>query len=184
MTNERIQPEFITISSDTILAIVNLLTATSLQLENPAPALHLVHIRNSNNVCQVTERGCKKAHSGRKVLGIWGSQALWLSCNLAWNSLNYSSYPVPYKYKYKLKYARNGLLLFWLQIRHWGFLTGCPGTCSTNLQYISGPFSPHVAFVVMKALEARFRTAGNKPKKDGQMKVCGSEMTWCDFAAL
>jgi len=25
----------------------------------------------------------------------------------------------------------------------------------------------------MRALEARFRTAGNKPEKDEQMKVCG-----------
>lgn len=54
-------------------------------------------------------------------------------------------------------------LLLWSQIRHWGFLAGCPGTCSTSLQYISRPFSPQVALVVMRALVAKFSTAGNNP---------------------
>ncbi len=55
------------------------------------------------------------------------------------------------------------LPLFRLQVRHWGFFTGCPGTCSTSLQYISGPVSPHVALVLISAMEARFSTAGKRP---------------------
>lgn len=60
-------------------------------------------------------------------------------------------------------HLRCGSLLLWSQIRHWGFLAGCPGTCSTSLQYISRPFSPQVALVVMRALVAKFSTAGNNP---------------------
>ena len=36
-------------------------------------------------------------------------------------------------------------------------------TCSTRRQKVSGPRSPHVAFVVMVALVARLNTSGNKP---------------------
>lgn len=57
----------------------------------------------------------------------------------------------------------NGFALFWLQIRHCAFVTGWPGTCSTSLQNISGPDRPHVALLVISAMEARFKTAGNKP---------------------
>lgn len=42
---------------------------------------------------------------------------------------------------------------------------GSPGTCSTSLQYISGPAKPQVAFDFISAMEARFSTAGNSPGK-------------------
>lgn len=70
-----------------------------------------------------------------------------------------------YQHEAKFSHVRFGIRLCWSQIRHWGFLMGWPGTCSTNLQNISGPFSPQVAFVVMTALEAKFNTAGNKPER-------------------
>ena len=36
-------------------------------------------------------------------------------------------------------------------------------TCSTNLQYVSGSLSPHVAFTNIFALVARFNTGGDIP---------------------
>lgn len=57
------------------------------------------------------------------------------------------------------------LTLFWSQIRHCGFRTILPGTCSTSLQNISGPISPQVALVEISDLLAKFKIAGNKPKK-------------------
>lgn len=61
-------------------------------------------------------------------------------------------------------YLPLGFVLFPSQTRHWACRTGRPGTCSTSLQNISGPFSPQVALALMWALVARLRMAGNKPK--------------------
>ena len=63
-----------------------------------------------------------------------------------------------------LEVLPKGLMLFWLQTRHCGrFLAGCPGTCSTSLQNISGPWEPQVALAWMSAMVARFSTAGKRP---------------------
>lgn len=51
------------------------MTATGLQLENLPQALYLIYIRDSNNTCQMTEKGCNAAHNGRKILGIFGNQS-------------------------------------------------------------------------------------------------------------
>lgn len=59
-------------------------------------------------------------------------------------------------------------VLLWLQVLHWGFLTGWPGTCSTSLQNISGPLEPQVAFAFMSAMVARFSTAGNSPERENK----------------
>ena len=57
-----------------------------------------------------------------------------------------------------------GLALLLSQTRHWALRMARPGTCSTSLQYVSGPFSPQVALVLMCALLARLRMAGNRPE--------------------
>jgi hypothetical protein len=61
-------------------------------------------------------------------------------------------------------YLPLGFVLLPSQTRHWACRTGRPGTCSTSLQNISGPFSPQVALALMWALVARLRMAGNKPE--------------------
>lgn len=57
-------------------------------------------------------------------------------------------------------------------MRHWGFLTGWPGTCSTSLQYISGPSDPQVALAEISAMDARFNTAGKSPaERTGRQRL-------------
>lgn len=91
--------------------------------------------------------------------------AKWALINLS-SMINYCN-PSEYKSLCTCEefFLPKGFWLFWLQIRHCGFLTGWPGTCSTNLQNISGPDKPQVALADMFAMVARFNTAGNNPGK-------------------